>query len=156
MKGYVLHSKSDAAWTEVPVPPLGPYDAMICPTAVTTCTTDAHLIATAALPAAVGKPIGHDGVGVVEEVGHQVKDFRPGGRGVPGGASDWRTPEAQRGEAKYYQGNNPSSSTATRSPSSAAARSASWASPAPRCAAPDGSSRTRFFSSPAAQRSTAC
>jgi hypothetical protein len=28
MRGYVLHGKGHAVWAEVPVPPMGPYDAL--------------------------------------------------------------------------------------------------------------------------------
>ena len=66
------------------------------------------MINTAAWPEAVGKVIGHESVGVVEEVGAAVKDFKPGDRVVlPSAGTDWHTPFAQRGEAKYYQHNNP-------------------------------------------------
>jgi NADPH:quinone reductase-like Zn-dependent oxidoreductase len=65
MKGYVLQGKGDAAWQEVPVPEIGPYDALVRPTAVATCTTDVHAIATMAFPNALGKVIGHEAVGVV-------------------------------------------------------------------------------------------
>ena len=58
MKGYVLQGKGDAAWQEVPVPEIGPYDALVRPTAVATCTTDVHAIATLAFPNALNKVIG--------------------------------------------------------------------------------------------------
>lgn len=108
MRGYILHAKGDASWTQMDEPECGPYDAVVRPTMVAACTTDVHLIATAALAAAVGKPIGHEAVGVVEKVGSEVVDFVVGQRVIiPAGASDWRSPKAQRGEAKYYQVNNP-------------------------------------------------
>ncbi|WP_435110969.1 zinc-binding dehydrogenase [Nocardiopsis synnemataformans] len=108
MRGYVLHGPGEAGWADVPVPMIGVDDALVRPTAVATCTTDVHLVATAGFPAAIGKPIGHEAVGVVEEVGENVTDFRPGDRVIiPAGGTDWRTPQAQRGEAKYYQNNNP-------------------------------------------------
>jgi threonine dehydrogenase-like Zn-dependent dehydrogenase len=108
VKGYVLHGAGHAGWAEVGDPRPGPYDAVVRPVVVAVCTTDVHLIATAVLPAAVGKPIGHEAVGVVEQVGDLVSDFRPGQRVIiPAGASDWRSPKAQCGEAKYYQTNNP-------------------------------------------------
>ncbi len=110
MRGFVLHEKGRASWSDVPVPPLGPYDALVRPTAVATCTTDVHLIATAGFPAAVGKPIGHEAVGIVKDVGDLVRDFHPGDRVIiPAGGTDWRTPHAQRGEAKYYQNTTPTS-----------------------------------------------
>ena len=64
MKGYVLQGKGDAAWQEVPVPEIGPYDALVRPTAVATCTTDVHAIATLAFPNALSKVIGHEAVWV--------------------------------------------------------------------------------------------
>ncbi|MEN2738666.1 zinc-binding dehydrogenase [Microbacterium sp. X-17] len=106
MRGYVLHGKDDASWSDVPIPPLGPYDALVRPTAVATCTTDVHLIAAASFPNAIGKPIGHEAVGVIARVGDRVKDFAPGDRVVmSAGGPDWRIPQAQRGEAKYHPNN---------------------------------------------------
>lgn len=43
MRGYVIQEKGHAG-EDVPVPELGPYDALVRPTAVATCTTDVHLI----------------------------------------------------------------------------------------------------------------
>ncbi|KQW42649.1 hypothetical protein ASC77_23600 [Nocardioides sp. Root1257] len=107
MKGYVLHEAGRASWSDVNPPEPAPYDAIVRPTLVAICTTDVHLIETAGLPAAVGKPIGHEAVGVVERVGDLVRDFQPGDRVIiPAGGTDWRHPNAQRGEAKYYQTNN--------------------------------------------------
>ena len=112
MRGYVLHEKGRADWAEVPAPPLGPYDALTRPTAVATCTSDVNLIATAGMPTLIGKVIGHEGVGIVEQVGDLVTDFKPGDRVVlPTGHSNWRHPRAQRGEAKYFQIDNPYVST---------------------------------------------
>jgi isopropanol dehydrogenase (NADP+) len=108
VKGYVLHEKGHAAWADMPEPMIGPDDALVRPTAVASCTTDVHLIATAAFPNAVGKVIGHEAVGVVQEVGQDVRDFVAGDRVViPCGFSDWHHPRAQRGEAKYHQTNSP-------------------------------------------------
>jgi threonine dehydrogenase-like Zn-dependent dehydrogenase len=108
MRGYILAQKGRGMWAEAPVPAIGAYDALVRPTAVATCTTDVHLIETAAFPHAVGKVVGHEAVGVVEQVGELVADFHIGDRVVlPTGFSDWRHPRAQRGEAKYHQTNSP-------------------------------------------------
>jgi isopropanol dehydrogenase (NADP+) len=40
------------------------------------------LIETVALPASLGKVIGHEAVGTVEQVGDLVKNFKPGDRVV--------------------------------------------------------------------------
>lgn len=104
MKGYVLKEKGKAVWENVPIPEIGPKDVLTRVSAVATCTTDVHMIATAAFPALIGKVIGHEGVGVVDKVGKLVKDFKPGDRVLlPTGYSDWESVHAQRGEAKYYQ-----------------------------------------------------
>jgi len=36
MRGYVLQGKGQAAWQQVPVPPIGPCDALVRPAAVAT------------------------------------------------------------------------------------------------------------------------
>ena len=108
MKGCVLQGKGQGAWQDVPVPEIGPYDALNRPTAVATCTTDIHLIRTLSLPAALGKMIGHEAAGTVEQVGDLVTDFQPGDRVLlPSIIPDYRHPSAQRGEAKYHQTNSP-------------------------------------------------
>ncbi|WP_172825601.1 zinc-binding dehydrogenase [Microbacterium pygmaeum] len=90
------------------MPCVGPYDALVRPTVVAICTTDVHLIETAARPTAIGKVIGHEAVGIVTAVGEHVRDFRAGDRVVlPAVVADWRHPRAQRGEAKYHQTNSP-------------------------------------------------
>jgi threonine dehydrogenase-like Zn-dependent dehydrogenase len=50
MRGYVIQEKGRAGWQDVPVPQIGPYDALVRPTAVATCTTDVHLIDSLSLP----------------------------------------------------------------------------------------------------------
>lgn len=108
MKAYILEEKGKAGFKDIPLPEIKPYDALVRTTAVATCTTDIHLIKTAAWQNAIGKVIGHESVGIVEKVGSEVKDFKPGDRVViPSAGTDWHTPMAQRGEAKYYQHDNP-------------------------------------------------
>ena len=108
MKAYVLKAKGNAVFEDIPIPHIEPRDALVRTTAMAVCTTDIHLIETAAWPRAIGKVIGHESVGIVEKVGSEVKDFKPGDRVVlPSAGTDWHTPHAQRGEAKYYQNNNP-------------------------------------------------
>jgi threonine dehydrogenase-like Zn-dependent dehydrogenase len=107
VRGYVLKEKGKAVWEDIPVPQIGPYDALVRPTAVATCTTDVHAIATLAFRNMLDKVIGHEAVGIVDSVGELVKDFKPGDRVVlPAILADWRNPRAQRGEAKHYQANS--------------------------------------------------
>jgi isopropanol dehydrogenase (NADP+) len=71
----------------------------------------------------LGKVIGHEAVGTVEQVGDLAKYFKPGDRVVlPAGVADSRHPRAQRGEAKYHQSNSPYFSDDPRM----AARSPRW------------------------------
>jgi len=123
MKGYVLHGKGDAGWQEVPVPEIGPFDALVRPTAVATCTTDVHAIATLAFPNALGKVIGHEVVGVVDTIGELVKDFKVGDRVVlPAILADWRPPAPSAAKRSITR---PTARTCPRTPRSAA-RSPSW------------------------------
>jgi isopropanol dehydrogenase (NADP+) len=108
MRAYVLHKKGVAGWSEVDDPIPGPYDTVTRVTMASACTTDVHMIETAVRPELLGKAIGHEAVGVVEQVGELVKDFKIGDRVVlPTGQTDWRHPRAQRGEGKYYQAHSP-------------------------------------------------
>jgi hypothetical protein len=72
MRGYVVQEKGRAGWQDVPVPEIGPYDALVRPTAVATCTTDVHLTDSLSLPnvnAESGLAIGGDVVGIIDNHG---------------------------------------------------------------------------------------
>ena len=47
MKAYILEEKGKAGFKDIPLPEIKPYDALVRTTAVSTCTTDIHLIKTA-------------------------------------------------------------------------------------------------------------
>ena len=86
----------------MPEPELGPLAAIIKPVVVSTCTTDVHLIQTMAMPTLKGKVIGHEMVGIVHEVGRDVKDFKPGDRVTAASVPpNWRSLEAQEGLSKF-------------------------------------------------------
>jgi len=107
MKGYVLIGKGRAEWLDIPEPIIEVNDVICRPTCLAACTTDVHTIKTGGRPQAKGKVLGHEGVGVVEEVGAAVKDFKIGDRVLlPSAGADFLHPRAQRGEAKFYQNNN--------------------------------------------------
>jgi len=80
MKGVVFHGIGDISIEELDVPVIrDPSDAIIRITLTTICGSDLHLIhgQTVVDPES---PIGHECVGVVEEVGHDVSSFKPGDR----------------------------------------------------------------------------
>ncbi|MCC8180235.1 MAG: zinc-binding dehydrogenase [Planctomycetes bacterium] len=103
MRGYILEDINKAAWRDdLPEPEIGPFGAVIKPVVVAPCTTDVHLLETNAMPIIQGKAMGHEVVGVVKEIGSEVKDFKPGDRvAVSSVHPNWRSIEAQEGLAKF-------------------------------------------------------
>src|SRR5579883_857970 len=83
MKAVVFHGIGDVRLDTVPEPKIEkPTDAIVRLTASAICGTDLHMIR-GTLPGMVpGTIIGHEGVGIVEQVGGEVRDFKPGDRVV--------------------------------------------------------------------------
>lgn len=83
MKAVVWHGVGDIRAEEVPDPKiLEPSDAVIRITRSAICGTDLHLVR-GTMPGMVpGTVLGHEAVGVVEEVGPAVRGFTPGDRVV--------------------------------------------------------------------------
>ena len=81
MKALVYHGPGKKALEERPVPePVAPGDAVVKIVKTTICGTDLHILkgdVTTCLP---GRILGHEGVGVVENVGPGVTAFHPGDR----------------------------------------------------------------------------
>lgn len=115
MKAYVLTKENHAEWIEKPVPEIGVDDALVRVTCVAPCTTDVHQIQQTTLPTLVGHALGHEAVGIVEKVGANVKDFKPGDRVlIPCTWSNFKNPEVQHMgscAAKFDQPHTPYSST---------------------------------------------
>ncbi len=59
-----------------------PTDATVRLTASAICGTDLHFVRGTVGPMKSGTILGHEGVGVVEEAGSGVRDFKPGDRVV--------------------------------------------------------------------------
>jgi threonine dehydrogenase-like Zn-dependent dehydrogenase len=83
MKAVVFHGIGDIRLEDVPEPKIEqPTDAIVRVTASAICGTDLHMIR-GTMPGMVpGTILGHEGVGVVEECGPDVRNLRKGDRVV--------------------------------------------------------------------------
>lgn len=63
---------------EKEIPEIGARDAPIRPTAVSPCTSDIHTVWAGAIGDRRDMILGHEAIGIVEKVGADVKDFKPG------------------------------------------------------------------------------
>jgi len=83
MKAIVFHGIGDVRLDSVKEPRLKePTDALVRLTASAICGTDLHMIRGTFPGMKPGTILGHEGVGVVEEVGEGVRNFRKGDRVV--------------------------------------------------------------------------
>ena len=84
MKAVVWHGKEDVRVDEVPDPVIRePTDAIVRVTSTAICGSDLHLYAKFPRPAMrEGDILGHEAMGVVEEVGSAVEQIAPGDRVV--------------------------------------------------------------------------
>lgn len=83
MKAVVFHAIGDIRLDEVPDPTIQePTDAIVRLTANAICGTDLHMIRGTVSGTQPGTILGHEGVGVIEQVGDNVRNFAPGDRVV--------------------------------------------------------------------------
>lgn len=81
MRGFGMLDVGKVGWLEKPDLKIkSPTDVLIKTTAVAHCTSDVHLVETGYLPSMLGNIIGHEAVGVVTEIGTEVRDFKVGDR----------------------------------------------------------------------------
>lgn len=81
MKAVVFHGIGDIRLEDVPDPKIQePTDAIVRLTASAICGTDLHMVRGTMPGMKPGIILGHEGVGVVEEVGDQVRNLKPGDR----------------------------------------------------------------------------
>jgi alcohol dehydrogenase len=81
MKALVYHGPGKRAWEEKPRPtPKEPTDAVVKILRTTICGTDLHILKGDLPEVTDGRILGHEGVGVVEEVGKGVTTFKKGDR----------------------------------------------------------------------------
>jgi threonine dehydrogenase-like Zn-dependent dehydrogenase len=85
MKAVVFHGVGDIRVDDVPKPELeDATDAIVRLTASAICGTDLHFVRGTMPGVAEGRILGHEGVGVVEQIGDAVRNFQPGERVVIG------------------------------------------------------------------------
>jgi alcohol dehydrogenase len=79
MKALVFQGAGKRAWQDVPRPRLeDPTDAIVRITTATICGTDLHILKGDVPAVTDGRILGHEGIGIVDEVGASVSTFRKG------------------------------------------------------------------------------
>ncbi len=79
MKALVYHGAGKKSWEEKPKPSiLLPTDAIVKILKTTICGTDLHIMKGDVPEVTDGRIIGHEGVGIIEEVGSAVSNFKNG------------------------------------------------------------------------------
>lgn len=85
MKAVVFRGIGDIRLEDVPEPRIEqPTDAIVRLTSSAICGTDLHMIRGTVPGMVPGTILGHEGVGIVEQVGPHVRNFKPGDRVVIG------------------------------------------------------------------------
>ncbi len=83
MKAVVFHGIGDIRLDDVPEPKIEqPTDAIVRLTASAICGTDLHMVRGTMPGMEAGTILGHEGVGIIEEVGSSAGDFKVGDRVV--------------------------------------------------------------------------
>src|ERR1041385_5243318 len=83
MKAVVFHGVGDIRVDEVKEPRIEqPTDAIVRLTASAICGTDLHMVRGTLGQMKAGTVLGHEGVGVVEEIGKAVRNLQKGDRVV--------------------------------------------------------------------------
>src|SRR5712692_3756053 len=99
MKAFVMQAIGQVGFMEKPIPHPGPNDAIVKTTKALICTSDSHTVGGAIGPRE-NLTLGHEAVGIVHEVGSNVKLFKPGDRVVVGAITpDWGDPASQAGHS---------------------------------------------------------
>ncbi len=99
MKAFVMRGIGSVGFMEKPIPTPGPDDVIVKTTRALICTSDSHTVRGAIGPRE-NLTLGHEAVGVVHEVGSNVKLFKPGDRVLVGAITpDWGDPASQAGHS---------------------------------------------------------
>ena len=79
MKALVYHGPGKKTWEEKPRPSIQKAsDAVVRITKTTICGTDLHILKGDVPEVTDGRILGHEGVGIIEETGSSVTNFKPG------------------------------------------------------------------------------
>lgn len=98
MKGFAMLKIGEIGWIEKDKPKCGSRDAIIRPIALAPCTSDVHTVWKGSIGERHNMILGHEAIGIIDEVGNDVKDFKKGDRViVPAITPDWGSKAAQRG-----------------------------------------------------------
>lgn len=104
MKAFVMKKLDAVGFVDKPIPKPGPNDAVIKTTRALICTSDSHTVHGAIGPRK-NLTLGHEAVGVVHEVGSEVRLFKPGDRVVVGAITpDWGDLASQGGHSSQSGG----------------------------------------------------
>jgi threonine dehydrogenase-like Zn-dependent dehydrogenase len=99
MHAFVMSGLEHVGFIQKPIPRPGPLDAIIRTTRALICTSDAHTVHGAIGPRE-NLILGHEAVGIVHEVGSEVRQFKPGDRVVVAAITpDWGDPASQAGHS---------------------------------------------------------
>jgi alcohol dehydrogenase len=83
MRAAVFVEPGRIALQEKPIPAVGPRDALLRVTTTTICGTDVHILK-GEYPVARGLTVGHEPVGIIEELGEAVTGYSVGQRVIAG------------------------------------------------------------------------
>lgn len=79
MKALVYHGAGKKSWEDKPGPSIiNPTDAVVKISKTTICGTDLHILKGDVPEVTDGRILGHEGVGIIEEVGSGVTNFKKG------------------------------------------------------------------------------
>jgi threonine dehydrogenase-like Zn-dependent dehydrogenase len=99
MRAFVMKTLGSVGFMDKPIPTPGPDDAIVKTTRALICTSDSHTVRGAVGPRE-NLTLGHEAVGVVYQVGSNVKLFKPGDRVVVGAITpDWGDLASQAGHS---------------------------------------------------------
>lgn len=88
----------EIGWIEKDKPNLGPNDAILKPIAVAPCTSDEHIVWEGISGERHNVIFGQEAIGLIDEVGSEVKDFKAGDKViVPTMTPNWTSQSVQRG-----------------------------------------------------------